>query len=91
MPLPVPAIDNRNYQAILNEALARIPVHNPDRLEETPEGDVVVTIPAKSMTWLINEVLSLGPSAEVLDPPSVRDAVREHLCTMREQMVAGRG
>jgi predicted phage baseplate assembly protein len=30
MPLTVPAIDDRRYQDLLNEALARIPVHNPE-------------------------------------------------------------
>lgn len=30
MPLPAPAIDNRRYQDLLNEALARIPVHTPE-------------------------------------------------------------
>lgn len=30
MPLPEPQFDSRNYREILNEALARIPVHNPE-------------------------------------------------------------
>lgn len=30
MPLDLPVIDDRSYQQILSEALARIPVHNPD-------------------------------------------------------------
>ncbi len=30
MPFPEPQIDARSYQAILNEAVARIPVHNPE-------------------------------------------------------------
>jgi hypothetical protein len=30
MPLIVPSIDDRRYQDLLNEALARIPVHNPE-------------------------------------------------------------
>src|SRR5688572_31262910 len=30
MPLTVPAIDNRSYQELRDEALARIPVHNPE-------------------------------------------------------------
>jgi hypothetical protein len=29
MPLQIPSIDDRRYQELLNEALARIPVHNP--------------------------------------------------------------
>src|SRR5829696_8584443 len=30
MPLTVPAIDTRKYQDLLDEALARIPIHNPE-------------------------------------------------------------
>ena len=30
MPLQIPTIDNRRYQDLLDEALARIPVHNPE-------------------------------------------------------------
>src|SRR5215218_9247056 len=30
MPLTIPTLDNRNYQELLDEALARIPVHNPE-------------------------------------------------------------
>ena len=29
-PLPVPAVDTRSYQELVDEALARIPVHNPE-------------------------------------------------------------
>jgi proteasome accessory factor B len=54
-----------------------------DRLEELPEGGEVVTIPAKSLTWLVNEVLQYGPSAEVLEPPELRAELRRHLVAMR--------
>lgn len=30
MPLPIPTLDDRRYQDLLDEALARIPVHNPE-------------------------------------------------------------
>src|SRR2546427_3436201 len=30
MPLTIPTLDDRSYQDLLNEALARIPVHNPE-------------------------------------------------------------
>src|SRR5215210_4005498 len=30
MPLTIPTIDDRRYQDLLDEALARIPVHNPE-------------------------------------------------------------
>src|SRR3981189_3994040 len=30
MPLTIPTLDDRRYQDLLDEALARIPVHNPE-------------------------------------------------------------
>src|SRR5215813_11164057 len=30
MPLTIPALDDRKYQDLLDEALARIPIHNPE-------------------------------------------------------------
>src|ERR671936_372809 len=30
MPIAIPSIDDRRYQALLDETLARIPVHNPE-------------------------------------------------------------
>src|SRR5580693_6645095 len=30
MPLPIATLDDRTYQDLVNEALARIPVHNPE-------------------------------------------------------------
>ena len=30
MPLTIPTLDDRRYQELLDEALARIPVHNPE-------------------------------------------------------------
>ena len=30
MPLQLPTLDDRKYQDLLDEALARIPVHNPE-------------------------------------------------------------
>src|SRR5215475_15288594 len=30
MPLQIPTLDDRRYQDLLDEALARIPVHNPE-------------------------------------------------------------
>lgn len=54
-----------------------------DPMEETREGDLVVTMKAASIPWLLNEVLGYGPNAEVLGPPEVRRAMREHLAAMR--------
>src|SRR5215211_876726 len=43
MPLQIPSIDDRRYQDLLNEALARIPVHNPEWTNFT-SSDPGVTI-----------------------------------------------
>lgn len=54
-----------------------------ERMTETKEGDLVVTMKAASMPWLLNEVLGYGPNAEVLGPPEVRKAMRAHLAAMK--------
>src|SRR2546430_12512834 len=43
MPLQIPSIDNRRYQDLLNEALARIPVHTPEWTNFN-KGDPGVTL-----------------------------------------------
>src|ERR1700674_5433740 len=43
MPLPSPALDNRRYQDLLDEALARIPVHTPEWTNFN-KGDPGVTL-----------------------------------------------
>jgi proteasome accessory factor C len=52
-------------------------------IEETPSGDLIVTIRALSLPWLLNEVLGYGLNAEILGPPEVRRAMREHLAELR--------
>jgi hypothetical protein len=44
MPLVVPTIDDRAYQDILDEALARVPVHNPEWTNFRNESDPGVTL-----------------------------------------------
>ncbi len=53
-----------------------------DRIEETPEGDLIVTMRALSVPWLLNEVLGYGPNAEIVGPPEIRRAMREHLAAL---------
>ncbi len=50
-----------------------------DDIEEVGPGEVIVTIRAFELTWLVNEILSYGPETEVIEPPEVRAAVREHV------------
>jgi proteasome accessory factor C len=45
---------------------------------EKPRGeDLEVVLPAKDLAWVAKLVLRLGGEAEVLDPPQLRDLVRE--------------
>lgn len=44
MPLPAPTLDNRRYQDLLNEALARIPVHTPEWTNYGPADPGVTLI-----------------------------------------------
>jgi predicted DNA-binding transcriptional regulator YafY len=46
------------------------------RCEDAGGGAVLVTFLATSVEWLVRRVLEYGPDAEVLDPPSYREAVR---------------
>jgi proteasome accessory factor C len=57
-----------------------------ERMEETKDGDLVVTMRAASVQWLLNEVLGYGPNAEVVGPPEVRKAMAEHLAGLRAAM-----
>src|SRR5438128_2694330 len=46
MPITIPSIDNRRYQDLLDEALARIPVHTPEwtNFNESDPGVTLVEI-----------------------------------------------
>jgi proteasome accessory factor C len=46
------------------------------RCEDENDGCVVVTFLATSVEWLVRRVLEYGPDAEVLGPPTYREAVR---------------
>ncbi|MFL5766213.1 MAG: helix-turn-helix transcriptional regulator [Actinomycetota bacterium] len=40
------------------------------------DGEVVVSLPARRLEWLVRLVLRLGPDARVLEPPELDEAVR---------------
>src|SRR4051794_7015042 len=46
MPLTIPTLDDRNYQQLRDEALARIPVHNPEwtNFNESDPGVTLVEV-----------------------------------------------
>jgi predicted DNA-binding transcriptional regulator YafY len=39
-------------------------------------GAIEVTLPSRRLTWVARLLLRLGPDADVLDPPELRDLVR---------------
>ena len=61
MPLEVPALDNRRYQDLLDEALARIPVHNPEwtNFNESDPGVTLIEVFAfltESLLYRANQI-----------------------------------
>jgi len=58
-----------------------------DPVEETAEGDLIVTHKAGSLPYLVNRLLQYGKNAEVIAPPEVRAEMRRPI----EQALAGLG
>ena len=48
-----------------------------ESFEEKPDGSVVVTASAPDLNWAASSVLAYGPGVEVLDPPELRQIVRD--------------
>jgi len=46
-------------------------------LEEQPDGSVIVTLSAPDLNWAASSVLAYGLLVEVLDPPELRQLVRD--------------
>jgi proteasome accessory factor C len=44
-------------------------------IEEQPDGGVEVTLPARQLGWVARLLLRVGPGADVIDPPELRDEV----------------
>ncbi len=48
-----------------------------DVFEEQPDGSVVVTLLTPDLNWAASSALAYGPTVEVLDPPELRQLVRD--------------
>jgi predicted DNA-binding transcriptional regulator YafY len=48
-------------------------------IERNEDGSVVVELSVSNETALVSWVLALGPHAEILDPPEVREKIVEWL------------
>jgi predicted DNA-binding transcriptional regulator YafY len=55
-----------------------------DELEEQADGSVLVTISAPDLNWAASTVLAYGPLVEVLDPPGLRQILRDWAETIRK-------
>ncbi len=60
-------------------------------VEETPEGDLIVTHKAGSLPFLVNRLLQYGKNAEVLSPPEVRAEMRRTLDRALEAVAGPKG
>ena len=58
------------------------PWHPEQRLQDQEDGTATLTVPASHPRELLPKVLSLGADAEVLDPASFREAVRDAVTAM---------
>lgn len=48
-----------------------------ETVEPQPDGSAIVTFPAPNLEWAASTALAYGPLVEVLDPPELRQMVRE--------------
>ncbi len=93
-PLPGLALEDfvKDGRAFLGDAIAVMRVRYSARIapwireRETgtvaEDGSVVVEHPLADQEWAVSHVLQYGPEAEVLDPESVRKAIRERLLAL---------
>ncbi|MFL7871146.1 MAG: helix-turn-helix transcriptional regulator, partial [Anaerolineales bacterium] len=57
--------------------IARSNVAGWDSLEENPDGSVDVSLSAPDLTWLASMTISFANLVTVLEPPELRETVRE--------------
>ena len=46
-------------------------------IAEQTDGSLLVTLPAPDLNWAASTILAYGPVVEVLDPPELRQLVRD--------------
>jgi predicted DNA-binding transcriptional regulator YafY len=55
-----------------------------ESMETQPDGAVVVSLSAPDLPWLASTALSYGPLVEVLEPPALRQMVREWAAAVKD-------
>jgi len=73
------------FTAAVAQWVIETPFHARQTVTELPDGMLEVTIPSAHEPEIIARVLSLGENAEVLEPASSREKIRNRLKSMLEQ------
>jgi len=58
--------------------------HESQTLEPQPDGTVICVLQLKSLVEVQSWILSFGPRAEAIEPPELREAVKDDLRRLRE-------
>ncbi len=74
--------------------MASVARENPltwDKLEEQPDGSIIVTFLASDVVWATSWALAFGPGVTVLEPDEVRRSVREWAQAISAQYARSKG
>jgi len=62
-----------------------------ETVEPQPDGSAIVTFSAPNLEWAASTALAYGPLVEVLDPPELREMVRDWAATLSAKYDPGDG
>lgn len=65
------------FSSAVADWVAETPWHTRQSVESQPNGSIILTLHAAYEQEILPRVLALGPEAEVLAPPSCRDAIAD--------------
>ncbi len=80
-----PAIQARLRFSAEGAYLARSHILPIESMDENPDGSLEVALSAPDLTWLASMTLSFGTLVTVLDPPELRDMIRDWAQAVVEQ------
>jgi proteasome accessory factor C len=76
-PLYSASEEDRTVRLALRPAARWVAEYYRADVEGERDGEVIVSLPARRLEWLVRLVLQLGPDARIVEPPELADAVRE--------------
>ncbi|MFL5738123.1 MAG: helix-turn-helix transcriptional regulator [Actinomycetota bacterium] len=76
-PLYSASEEDRTVRLALRPAARWVAEYYRADVEGERDGEVVVSLPARRLEWLVRLVLQLGPDARIVEPPELAQAVRE--------------